>query len=136
MATMNKSALIKAFSEKFEELVITLVDYFPDNKDVSLSRTAISAIKRSNPRLLMNLWSEHVFAKYGTQIAEGNLTYFLEKDYSTDLKDLVDNVAALEAIDRIRGPLKNLGGEKLKNVIVFLQSMNMICYNYLSLSLK
>ena len=131
---MNKSGITKLFNKTFEDFLSKLVELFPNNTDVIASQTGLLALKRANPKLLISVWIENVFQKYATQIAEGNLDYFLEKDYRTDLKDILQTETYLDAIDRIRAPLRELTGDKLNDVIKYLQNLNTICFTYLSLN--
>lgn len=72
---MNQT-LTKLFNTQLSEFMDLLIKFFPDNADILASQTAINALKRGNPKILLSIWTEHVFAKYALQISEGNLDFF------------------------------------------------------------
>ena len=129
---MNQT-LTKLFNTQLSELMGLLVSYFPDNADVVASQTAMNALKRTNPRILLSIWTEHIFAKYAVQISEGNLDFFINKDYRDELTDVKDVELILDSIDRLRPSFKELSGQNLKDVITYLQNLNTICFKHLSL---
>jgi len=130
---MNKNTCVKSFASKFDEFCKYLLKIVPNNPDVMAFNTGIMLIRRSNPLLLLQSWCANVFGKYADQISEGNLTYFLEKDYKDDLQEVQHTEQVLEGIDRIRKPIASLAGEELDEVVKFLQNLNTICFQYLSL---
>ena len=47
--------------------------------------------------------------KYKKQIMEGNIDFFLTKNYENDINDVEDKGAAMEAINRLQPALKKIG---------------------------
>lgn len=129
---MNQT-LTKLFNTQLSEFVDLLIKFFPNNADILASQTAINALKRGNPKILLSIWTEYVFAKYALQISEGNLDFFLNKDYRDELTEVKDVELILDAIDRLRPSLRELSGQNLKDVITYLQNLNTICFKHLSL---
>ena len=84
----DKSKLLKAFNTYFFEFVDYIIKILPDNVDVLSSKTLFEITKKANPTLLAKLWQQYVFIPYSQELAKGNLSYFIEKDYSQDVVNL------------------------------------------------
>jgi len=122
---MDKSTILKAFNNQFEELVEDIEILFPDNNDIRTTKTALNMMRKANPKRLCDVWFRYIYTKYGDEINNGNIEYFLSKDYSNDFK--MDEGAVnkvLEAIDKIRKPLRDLDSENKKKCVQYLQNLN------------
>ena len=60
--------------------------------DIKMPRlNGIELLKKSNPKILIELWKLYVTDKYQKEIEEGNYNFFTNKDYSTDLDEQTKN---------------------------------------------
>ena len=57
--TMDSRTILKTFNDHFEEFVNDVVN-MPDNKDVLTTRTALTTIRKANPKLIIKCWKEYV----------------------------------------------------------------------------
>ena len=74
-------SFLSAFTTQLENLSIELNDILPKNKNVTNYNTAISILKKNNPRKLYTLFMVHVYI-YKEQILEKSESFFLDNDYS------------------------------------------------------
>lgn len=128
---MDKSTILKAFNNQFEEFMEDVEILFPDNNDIRTTKTALNMMRKANPKRLCDVWFRYIYTKYGDEINNGNIEYFLSKDYSNDLK--MDEGAVnkvLEAIDKIREPLRDLDTENKKKCLQYLQNLNQLSQIY------
>ena len=77
----------KLFNDYFEEFLNFVVSIFPNDVDIQSTKTSVSLLRKNNPKLICNAWNEFVNKKYGDRINEGDINYFLDKDYSDDLQN-------------------------------------------------
>ena len=107
MAT-DKSLIVKTFNNQMTEFVNDLLVILPSDKNVIVLSTFIKTIIMGKPRLMLSIWHTYITQKYEVEILDGNMDYFLNKDYSNDLKDTDANSAheALDTIDRLRSSVK------------------------------
>jgi len=128
---MDKTTILKAFNDQFEEFLDDIETIFPDNRDIKTTKTALLMMRKANPKMLVSIWYRHVCIKYENEIEDENLEYFLTKDYSEDLK--MDQGAAnkvLEGIDKIRAPMRYLDNDNQSKCIQYLKNLNQLSKIY------
>ena len=128
---MDKTTILRAFNSQFEEFLEDVEVLFPENKDIRTTKTGLTMMKKANPKMIMSVWYRYICVKYEDEIENENLEYFLSKDYSSDLK--MDEGGAnkvLEAIDKIRQPLRELETENKKKCIQYLKNLNTLSKIY------
>lgn len=128
---MDKTTILKAFNNQFEEFLEDVEVLFPDNNDIKTTKTGLTMLRKANPKMIVSVWYRHICIKYEDEIEKENLEYFLTKDYSSDLK--MDEGAAnkvLDGIDKIRVPLRQLDEENKKKAIQYLKNLNQLSKIY------
>ena len=113
---MDKKTILKAFNDQFEEFMTDIDVLFENNKDIKTSKTALLMLRKANPKMICDVWYRHIYTKYATEINNGNIDYFLNKDYSSDLKKMDGDASSkiMDSIDKIRQPLRELDENKYK----------------------
>lgn len=130
---MDKSTILKAFNNQFEEFVEDIEVLFPENNDIKTTKTALNMMRKANPKRLCDVWFRYIYSKYGDEINNGNIDYFLTKDYSNDLKmDEKSINKVLEAIDKIKSPIQKLDEKNKNKCIQYLKNLNQLCQIYYS----
>ena len=130
---MDKTTILKAFNNQFEEFLDDVEVIFPSNRDIKTTKTALLMMGKANPKMLISIWYRYVCSKYEVEIENENLEYFLTKDYSEDLK--MDQGAAnkvLEGIDKIRIPMRDLDKENKVTCIQYLKNLNQLSKIYMN----
>lgn len=128
---MDKTTILKAFNNQFEEFLEDVEVLFPDNTDIKTTKTGLTMLRKANPKMIVSVWYRHICIKYEDEIEKENLEYFLTKDYSSDLN--MDEGAAnkvLDGIDKIRVPLRQLDAENKKKAIQYLKNLNQLSKIY------
>jgi hypothetical protein len=128
---MDKTTILKAFNNQFEEFLEDVEVLFPDNNDIKTTKTGLTMLRKANPKMIVSVWYRHICIKYEEEIEKENLEYFLTKDYSSDLN--MDEGAAnkvLDGIDKIREPLRHLDAENKKKAIQYLKNLNQLSKIY------
>ena len=46
---------------------------------------ALRAMRKANPRLIIDVWKHHIVDVYESQIEEGDINFFITKEYSKDV---------------------------------------------------
>jgi len=128
---MDLSTILKAFNSQFEEFLEDIEVLFPDNKDIRTTKTGLMMMRKANPKKMVSVWYRYICIKYEDEIEKENLEYFLTKDYSTDLK-MVDGAASkvMDAIDKLREPLRELDPENTKKCVQYLKNLNQLSKIY------
>lgn len=131
---MDKSSILSAFNDHFTEFVEDVQRVFPDNTDISTLHTAITKVRKMNPKLVIKVFHEHVISSYSEQIENGDIHFFINNDYKNDLTSIgvssSNNNMILEKIDLLRDPVRQMGQEDQAKVMKYLQNLTKLCKLY------
>lgn len=127
---MDKSVILKTFNEHFMEFVNDVARVFPSNRDISVTKNALIAIRKANPKLIITCWKEYVVVPYAQKIEDGDLSFFIEKDYKGDLKDMDGNDAIIQKIDRLRGQVREMSDADQKKSMEYVQNLTKLAKLY------
>jgi hypothetical protein len=121
MATPNFQSL---FNDHFMEFIDAIQTVFPDNVDILSAKNSLTAIRKANPKLIVKIWNKYIIGPYQNQINEGNIEFFLEKDYSKDLVYTSNQDQIMDAINRLREPVRQMNPKEQQNVMKYLQNLS------------
>jgi len=128
---MDKSQLLTIFNKQFKEFVEDISRVFPNNKDISTLKSSIGHILMITPKTVYKGYKKHVIDQYREQIEAGDINFFIDKDYASDLTKIGSgNNAILEKIDCLRGPVRDMNPTEQTNVIKYMQNMMKIADLY------
>lgn len=115
------------FNTLFFKLVTTVIEYFPKDATLSTAEKSLNAIRKINPALIYRVWVYYVDTPYKKEIDECNIDFFINKDYSSDLRDYAqvhDYKTIAGAIDRFREPVRNMDNEHQLIIMGYIQSLS------------
>ena len=127
---MSKSELLSAFNNHLTELVEALIDIMPHDAELKTAQVSISTLRRMNPRLIIPIWKTYVLDNYEKQIEEGNIKFFLEKDYAEDVKNEGNAKEILDKITIIKRRINELSEENTQKTILYIQNLTKLCKLY------
>jgi hypothetical protein len=115
----------KIFNDLFFKLVNSVKNYFPEDTTINAAEKSLSAIRKINPTLIYRVWVHYVDRPYKEEIKGSNIDFFVNKDYSEDLKDYTHDFSTIsDAIDRFREPIKNMDKENQQVIMGYIQSLS------------
>lgn len=116
--------LVTVFNDHFSEFVNDIQSVFPNDVDILTAKNALIAIRKANPKLLVKIWIKYVYNPYKQQIDDGDINFFLSKDYTSDLSrnDNADKI--MESIDRLRKPVKDMSSENQAKTMKYIQNLS------------
>jgi hypothetical protein len=126
----NKSSILTAFNEHFIEFLNDVQTVFPTDPDILAAKNSLSLIRKANPKLFIKAWVSYVVGKYQNMIEEGNIEFFIHKDYAEDLLETENQSKIIEGIDRLRKPISTLTKENQQKVMKYLQNLNKLALMY------
>lgn len=113
---------MKAFLNQFTEFVEDIQGVFPDNADIDSAKTTLFIIKKTNPMILMNAWTTYIVEPYDDQIENGDIGFFLDKDYARDLEHMGN--AVMQKVDTLRGPIRDMGTDNQTKSMKYIQNLS------------
>ena len=124
------SNILTAFNTHLIDFITDIITIFPEKKGLRVTKTALETWRRVNPRSIILTWKEGITDKYAKEIQRGNIDFFLEKDYVTDISGCEDSRYILSAIDRLRDPLRTMGKGNQKKAIKYVQNLTKLSKLY------
>ena len=115
---------LTVFNDHFGEFINDIQSVFPDDVDILTAKNSLLAVRKANPKLLVRIWLKYVVMPYQTEIESGNLDFFVEKDYATDLSISGNSDKIMEAIDRLRNPVKQMNPEEQEKTMKYIQNLS------------
>ena len=126
----DKSTLLKAFNTLFFGFLDDIISIFQDDGDIKAAKTAFELFRKGNPTIIIKVWYSYVCVPYAERIAAGNLDFFIDKDYSTDLNILSNSREIIKTIDKIREPIRNMTEENRKHSLDYIQKLSLLANGY------
>jgi hypothetical protein len=117
------SNILTAFNEHFIEFLNDVHNVFPKDPDILTAKNALTIIRKANPKMIVKIWKTFIADKYRVQIEANDITFFLSKDYSSDVLKAQNSDKIMESIDRLREPIKNMGQENQAKVMKYIQNL-------------
>ena len=76
--------------------------------------------------MFIKIWKKHITDKYKDSIKEGNIDYFIEKNYSDDLNKVNNSDRVMKSINRLREPIRKMNQSQQEMVMLFIQDLSKI----------
>ena len=125
------TTLVGAFNNHLTEFIEDLISIFPNDSDIKMARTAFSNMKSFNPTAVIKIWFKYV-SKYSSAIEKGDISFFIDRDYSEDVdsSDKKDDVQRI--IDKLRNPVRNMGTDNQAKAMKYIQNLTKISTMYIN----
>jgi len=117
------SNILTAFNDHFIEFVSDIQNVFPNDSDILTTKTMLVAIRKANPKMIVKIWNSFIVSKYKDEIEAGNIDFFINKDYSQDVSSASNSDKIMEAIDRLRDPIKKMSLEDQAKTMKYIQNL-------------
>lgn len=126
----DKTTILKAFNSHFFDFLADIIRVFPDNQDLAVAKTSFETIKKANPTIILKAWKTYVYVPYKDVIDGGDITFFLEKDYNSDLSILANSGEIMKIIDKLRQPIKEMDHVNKEHSIKYIQNLSKLAMLY------
>jgi hypothetical protein len=127
---MSSQNILTAFNDHFVEFISDVQSVFPENADVLTAKNSLMMIRKANPKMIIKIWKSNIVDKYRSQIENGDISFFIEKDYSSDLSKAEYSDKIMEGIDRLRQPIKDMLPENRAKTMKYIQNLTKLCILY------
>ena len=117
------SNILTAFNDHFVAFINDVQSVFPEDTDVLTAKNALTAIRKANPKMIVKIWKAFIADKYKAEINAGDISFFAEKDYSSDVSVSQNSDKIMESIDRLRAPIKNMSPENQAKTMKYIQNL-------------
>ena len=111
------------------EFLDDVIRVFPENLDIKTGKTFAEGVKKVNPKRLIILWKECVSDLYDYQIDDGNLDFFINKNYSNDLGQY-NNDKGKQLLEDMRNLVRTSSTENQRKAMKYIQNLTKLCKLY------
>ena len=128
---MDKREIMVAFNNQYQEFLEDIERLFPNEKEVKQMKHGIELLKKSNPKILIELWKVYVTDKYHKEIESGDYNFFTNKDYSTDLDEQTKNDnEVMNSIEKFKLYTQQLDSKNLETAMTYIKNLSTLCILY------
>ena len=115
--------ILTAFNDHFFEFLNDVQNVFPEDTDILTAKNALSAVRKANPKMIVKIWNAFIVGKYKGEIEAGNIDFFINKDYSSDVSTATNSDKIMESINRFREPIKNMAPDNQAKVMKYIKNL-------------
>jgi hypothetical protein len=119
----DKSTVLRAFNTHLVEFLDDIISIIPGNVGLVATKNSFEMYKKANPTLLIKIWYSYVYMPYAEIIEKGDLDFFITKDYSEDLSYLQNSKNILNAIDTLRGQIKDMSETNRNHSLEYIRNL-------------
>jgi len=124
------SGILTAFNDHFMEFISDIQRIFPDDHDILTAKNSLLAIRKANPKMIIKIWNNYIVGKYRKQIEDGDISFFINKDYAQDLVYANNSDKIIESIDRLRMPIKSMNSTEQAKTMKYIQNLTKLANIY------
>jgi hypothetical protein len=127
---MSKPLYRAAFNTHLLEFFDDLQLIFPDENDISIGKTSCQTIIKMNITTILKLWYQYTLP-YHIEIENGDISFFMEKDYTPDISKFNRISEAEEVINRLREPIQKLDDSNKEKSMKYIQNLTKLSKLYI-----
>jgi len=131
---MSKSIILRSFNTYYFEFIDKMIEWYPEREELQISKTTQEMMKKTNPTIIIKYWANYVYKPYATAINEGNVEFFINKDYNEDISHApssgIENSKLLEYIDEIKEIIRIMDPLRQRIVIEYVQNLSKMSIQY------
>jgi hypothetical protein len=125
----DKGLILKGFNEHFSEFIGDVQQVFPHDVDLLATKNALIALRKANPRMIIDVWHRHITLQYENEINDSNMDFFLNKDYSSDI-NMKNTDQILNKINALKQPIRDMGIENQEKTMKYIQNLSKLTNLY------
>jgi Mg2+ and Co2+ transporter CorA len=122
--------LLTAFNDHFVEFLTDIQRVFPEDVDILTAKNALLTIRKTNPKIIVKIWTTCVVGEYKKEIDAGDIAFFINKDYTKDIANSAASDKITESIDRLRNPVKQMSADDQAKVMKYIQNLTKLATLY------
>jgi hypothetical protein len=129
----DKSSINKAFNTLIFNFIDDIISIYPEQEDISIAKTSLMTFKQMNPTIVTKSWYKMVYLPYKNVIDAGDITFFFEKDYNSDLQNIPNGKEIMKIIDKIRTPISQMDETNKRHCAEYITKLSKLSEIYASM---
>ena len=123
---MDKKTVYRAFNNTLTEFLDQVIQIVPVNADIKKTKIFLDMVQKVSPSLVTKIWYDNMYSPYAAQIDEGDITFFIEKEYKEDVNAMQYANEVLQGIQKIREPIRGMSTENKEISMKFIQKLSQL----------
>jgi hypothetical protein len=133
---MDKKQVLETFNTHFNEFLEDVSLVFPENTDIPLMKKAISILNMMSKKHLISTFKTNIVDCYSKEIKDGDISFFINKDYKKDLQNIGAGASSsmiMDKIDQLKLLVKDMSHVDQQKALKYIQNLTELCNIYYSL---
>ena len=128
---MTNFMYLTTFNKQMEEMLEDAMRIFPDDKNIVKAKLYFEGLKKTNPRIVIQVWKAHITSKYYDKITQGDVNFFVQNDFTEDVNTSGGNVDMVTStIHEIRKIISHMNDTQMKVMMVYIQNLTKLSSLY------
>ena len=129
----DKSSINKAFNTLIFNFLDDIISIYPEQVEISTAKTSLMTLKQMNPTIVTKSWYKMVYVPYKDVIDAGDITFFFEKDYNSELQNIPNGKEIMKVIDKIRRPISQMDETNKNHCAEYILKLSKLSEIYASM---
>ena len=126
----EKKEILDTFNIYFREFVNDVYRIFPNDTTISMISKSLSILMMMTKKQVIQVFKTNIVDCYLKEIESGDLSFFMDKNYTDDLNKAGSPEFIMNKIDYIKGLVKEMTNEEQQNVMKYFQNLTILCNLY------
>ena len=126
----DKKEILDTFNTYFREFVNDVYRIFPNDTTISMISKSLSILMMMTKKQVIQVFKTNIVDCYLKEIESGDLSFFMDKNYTDDLNKAGSPEFIMNKIDYIKGLVKEMTNEEQQNVMKYFQNLTILCNLY------
>ena len=128
----SNAQILKTFGKQVEEFMEDMLVIFPNDNVILRGKMYFEMMKKANPRFIIRVWKNRIAAKYGEQIASGDVAIFVTMDLTEDTAESqADNKEeVVNHLQNIWGSIIKMDEDNRNKAIKYIQNITKLSEMY------
>ena len=109
-----------------------VIRVFPNDNNLHACKLALEKMRKANPKIILTAFTQEFSNKYREQINNNNIDFFINNNYSDDVKNAANPSLILEKINMLREPVSNMNEADKNKTIQYMQNLSKLSDIYYS----
>ena len=126
----SQKTFLTAFNNQFTEFLDAVYSIFPDSTQVAYTRNSLTMLRKVNPKLILSTWYQCIAIQYKDEINRGDASFFIEKNYQSDLSNYESGDKILKSIETLRDSIREMTTDDQATAMKYIQNLSKLSIMY------
>ena len=126
----EKNELLNTFNNHFKEMVNDVSTIYPNDLLLKMLNKSLNLLFMVSKKKIIIFFKDYIISKYYDEIMNGDLSFFINKNYDNELSDDYKSNNIIQNIEYVKSLVKNLEESEQVKIISYFKNLITICKLY------